>query len=86
MNRREAMLAWISGVTAAVAIAPTADAQASQGTNPDLDQIRGLLKAHGEAFTNQDLDGVMACLTDKAAIMGSGPAEIWSEPDEIRCL
>jgi len=84
MNRREAMLAWISGVTAAVAIAPTADAQASQGTNPDLDQIRALLKAHDEAFTNQDLKGVMACLTDNAAIMGSGPGEIWSGPDEIK--
>jgi len=78
------MLAWISGVTAAVAIAPTADAQASQGTNPDLDQIRALLKAHDEAFTNQDLKGVMACLTDNAAIMGSGPGEIWSGPDEIK--
>ena len=84
MNRREAMMAWISGITAAVAIAPTADAQASQGTNPDLDQIRALLRAHDEAFTNQDLNGVMACLTDKAAIMGSGPGEIWSGPDEIK--
>jgi len=84
MNRREAMMAWISGITAAVAIAPTADAQASQESNPDLDQIRALLKAHDEAFTNHDLDGVMACLTDKAAIMGSGPGEIYSGPDEIR--
>jgi len=31
MNRREAMMAWISGITAAIAIAPTADAQASEG-------------------------------------------------------
>jgi len=84
MNRREAMMAWISGITAAVAIAPTADAQASQESNPDLDQIRALLKAHDEAFTNHDLDGVMACLTDKAAIMGSGPGEIYSGPEEIR--
>jgi uncharacterized protein (TIGR02246 family) len=84
MNRRQAMMAWISAITAAVAIAPTADAQASEGANPDLDQIRALLKAHDEAFTNQDLDGVMACLTDKAAIMGSGPGEIYSGPDEIR--
>ena len=84
MNRREAMIAWISGVTAAVAIAPTADAQASEGTNPDLDQIRALLKAHDEAFTNQDLNGVLACFTEKASIMGTGPGEIWSGSDEIK--
>jgi hypothetical protein len=26
----------------------------------------------------------MACFTEKAAIMGTGPAEIWSGPDEIK--
>src|SRR6516165_2510423 len=84
MNRREAMMAWISGITAAVAMAPSADAQASEGPNPDLDQIRALLKAHDEAFTNQDLNGVMACFTEKASIMGTGPGEIWSGKDEIK--
>ena len=73
-----------AGITAAVAVAPTADAQASQEANPDLDQIRALLRAHDEAFTNHDLNGVMACFTEKAAIMGSGPGEIWSGPDEIK--
>ena len=83
MNRREA-IAGIAGITAAVAVAPAADAQASEGANPDLDQIRALLRAHDEAFTNQDLNGIMACLTEKAAIMGTGPGEIWSGPDEIK--
>ena len=68
----------------AVGVAPTADAQASEGDNPDLDQIRTLLRAHDEAFTNHDLNGIMACLTEKAAIMGSGPGEVWSGPDEIK--
>jgi len=36
--------------------------------NPDLDQIRAQLQAHDEAFTNQDLDRVMACFTEKAAV------------------
>jgi hypothetical protein len=84
MNRREAIIAGITGITAAVAVAPTADAQASEGANPDLDQIRALLRAHDEAFTNHDLKGIMACLTEKAAIMGSGPGEVWSGPDEIK--
>ena len=84
MNRREAIISGVTGIAAAVAGAPTADAQVSQATNPDLDQIRALLKTHDEAFTNQDLNGVLACFTEKAAIMGSGPGEIWSGPDEIK--
>ena len=84
MNRREAIIAGMAGITAAVAVAPSADAQASQAANPELEQIRALLRAHDEAFTNHDLNGVMACLTEKAAIMGTGPGEIWSGPDEIK--
>src|SRR5580692_5807541 len=74
----------MAGITAAVTVAPTADAQSSQAANPELEQIRALLRAHDEAFTNQDLNGIMACLTEKAAIMGTGPGEIWSGPDEIK--
>jgi ketosteroid isomerase-like protein len=84
MNRREAIIAGMTGIAAAAAVAPAADAEASQEANPDLDQVRALLQAHDEAFTNQDLDGVMACFSEKAAIMGSGPGEIWSGPDEIK--
>jgi hypothetical protein len=36
MNRREAIIAGVAGITAAVAVAPTADAQASQAANPEL--------------------------------------------------
>jgi uncharacterized protein (TIGR02246 family) len=84
MNRREAVIAGLTGIAAAAAVAPKADAETSEGTNPDLDPIRALLRAHDEAFTNQDLDGIMACLAEKAAIMGTGPGEIWSGPDEIK--
>jgi ketosteroid isomerase-like protein len=80
MNRREAIIA---GVVSIAATLPTvANAQASE--NPEVESIRALLKAHDEAFTNHNLDGVMACLTEKAAIMGTGPGEIWSSPDEIK--
>jgi len=84
MNRREAIIAGMAGMTAAVAVAPTADAQASQAANPELEQIRALLGAHDEALANHDLKGILACLTEKAAIMGTGPGEIWSGPDEIK--
>ena len=84
MNRREAVIAGLTSIAAAAAVAPRADAETSEGTNPDLDQIRALLRAHDEAFTNQDLGEIMACMADKAAIMGTGPGEIWSGPDEIK--
>ena len=43
----------MAGITATATAAPTANAQALQESNPDLDQIRALLQAHDEAFTNQ---------------------------------
>ncbi len=42
------------------------------------------MKTHDEAMTNHDLKGVMACLTEKAAIMGTGPGEIWVGPEDIK--
>jgi uncharacterized protein (TIGR02246 family) len=82
MNRREAIVAGAVGIGAAVASVVTA--QASPSENPEVEPIRALLKAHDEAFTNQDINGVLACFTTTAAIMGSGPGEIWSGPDEIK--
>jgi ketosteroid isomerase-like protein len=85
MNRRQAILAGITGLSvAAVAGASAAEPQASPEANPELDKIRALLRAHDEAFTSHNLDGVMACLSEKAAVMGTGPGEIWSGPDEIK--
>src|ERR1700722_21032866 len=80
MNRREAIIAgWVS---IAATLPTVVHAEASE--NPEVEPIRALLKAHDEAFTNHNLEGVMACLTEKAAIMGTGPGEIWSGPDEIK--
>jgi uncharacterized protein (TIGR02246 family) len=80
MNRREAIIAGAISIAAALPSAVNAEA----AENPEVEPIRALLKAHDEAFTNHNLDGVMACLTEKAAIMGTGPGEIWSGPDEIK--
>ena len=71
-------------MTAAVAVPSVADAKASPSERPEIAPIRALLRAHDEAFTNHDLNGVMACLTENAAIMGTGPGEIWSGPAEIK--
>ena len=82
MNRREAIIA--GAVSIAAAVPAVMNAQASASENPEVEPIRALLKAHDEAFTNQDMNGVLACFTKTAAIMGSGPGEIWSGPDEIK--
>jgi uncharacterized protein (TIGR02246 family) len=82
MNRREAIIA--GAVSIAAAVPTVVNMQASPTENPEVEPIRALLKAHDEAFTNQDINGVLACFAKTAAVMGSGPGEIWSGPDEIK--
>ena len=84
MNRREAIVAGVAGIAAAIAAPTAAEAEDSPNDNPELDPIRALLDTYDGAFTNHDLDGVMACFSEKAAVMGTGPGEIWSGPDEIK--
>jgi uncharacterized protein (TIGR02246 family) len=84
MNRREAILAGVASIAAAVAVPPAASAQASEAENPELEPIRALLGAYDTAFTNHDLDGVMACMSENGAMLGTGPGEIWSGADEIK--
>src|SRR6478672_11206750 len=84
MNRREAIVAGVAGIAVAVAGPPVARAETSTAEHPEVESIRALLRAHDEAFTNQDLKGVMACFAPKAAIMGTGPGEVWSGPEEIK--
>jgi uncharacterized protein (TIGR02246 family) len=81
MTRKEAIVAGILGMAMAV---PTGQAEESKEANPEVEKIRALLKAHDEAMTSHDLKGVMACFAEKAAIMGTGPGEIWVGPDEIK--
>jgi ketosteroid isomerase-like protein len=84
MTRKEALITGVAGLSALAMAAPAARAEEAKEENPEVEKIRALLKAHDEALTNHDLKGVMACLTEKAAIMGSGPGEIWVGPDEIK--
>src|SRR6516164_9143763 len=84
MNRREAILTGVAGIAAAITAPNTARAQESAAENPELDPLRALLDSYDDAFSNHDLDGVMATFAEKAAIMGTGPGEIWEGPDEIK--
>ena len=85
MNRKEAIMG-IATIAAAATVPSIASAQTPEAEpqNPELEPIRALLKAYDTAFTNHDLAGVMATFSDKAAIMGCGPGEIWSGADEIK--
>jgi ketosteroid isomerase-like protein len=83
MNRRNSIIAGLAAITTVATLVPFAQAE-PQADNPELEKVRALLKAHDDAMTNHDLNGVMATMTDKAAIMGTGPGELWSNPEEIK--
>lgn len=78
MKRRHIILSGVSGLAA------SAVARAGEASHPELERIQALLRAHDEATTNHNLQGVMACLTKEAAVMGTGPGEMWSGPEEIK--
>ena len=80
LTRREAVLAAIG----ATALAVPALADKSKEKNQEgLDAVRDLLKAHNDAFTSQDLEGVMATLSHECVIMGTAPGELWGGHKEI---
>lgn len=83
LKRRDAITLGAAGVAVALTSAATAQAQ-EPAAGADLEEIRALLKAHDDATTNHDLKGVTACLAEKAAIMGTGPGEIYVGPEEIK--
>ncbi len=81
-DRRTAIAATVAGALSAAAISSRAAAEEPK-ENPELENVRALLKAHDEAMKQQDLKAVLACFGEKAAVMGSGPGEIWSGVEEI---
>jgi ketosteroid isomerase-like protein len=84
MTRKEAILTGVAGLSALALSGSAAQAADREKDNPEVARIRALLKAHDEAMTNHDLKGVMACLAERAAIMGTGPGEVWLGPGEIK--
>jgi uncharacterized protein (TIGR02246 family) len=83
MNRRHSIIAGLATIATVATLAPSARA-AEPAADPELEKVRALLTAHDEAMTNHNLKAVLANMTPKAAIMGTGPGEIWSGPDEIK--
>ena len=81
MDRRTTLLAGLSAIGAAVALSNAAEAE---DKNPELTKVHDLLKAHADAMTKHDLNGVMATFAPKAALMGTGPGELWTTPEQIK--
>ena len=84
MTRKEAIIAGAASLSALAMATHSARAEEAAEANPEVAKIRALLKAHDDAMTSHDLSGVMKCLTDNAAIMGTGPGEFWVGPEEIK--
>lgn len=81
MNRRTTFLTGLSALGAAVALSNAAEADDKKS---ELGKVHSLLKAHDDALTNHDLNGVMATLAPKAVVMGTGPGEMWTTPEQIK--
>lgn len=84
MNRRNSIATGLAALTAVAGIQNAVQAEETKAENPELKKVRELLKAHDEAFTSHNLEGVLALFTPKAVILGTGPGEIWSGHEEIK--
>lgn len=79
VDRRSAIVGGIAAVSTVAVLTATASA----AENPELENVRALLRAHDDAMKRQDLHGVLALMSDKAVIMGTGPGEVYSGRREI---
>lgn len=84
MNRRHSIITGLTAITTLGSLAATAQAEEPKSDNPEVEKIRAVLKAHDEAMTSHNLEGVLAVLAPTAVIIGTGPGEIWSTPEEIK--
>jgi len=84
MNRRTSIVTGLSAATSFAAVSAVAQEKETKTANPELEKIRALLKAHDDAMTNHNVEGVLAALAPKAVVMGTGPGEIWSGPEELK--
>tara|TARA_R110002096_G_scaffold26296_6_gene81337 strand:+ start:1871 stop:2362 length:492 start_codon:yes stop_codon:yes gene_type:complete len=82
MNRRNIFAAGVAGLSAASIT--SANAQKVDPSNPELEPVKALLKAHHDAMAARDMDGVLATFTEDGAIMGTGPEEMWAGKAELK--
>ena len=83
-GRRAATLAAVFVPAAVAGLAPRSARAAEQATEDAATaEVRALLAAHDKAFTAHDLDGLLKTFSPKAAVVGTGPGELWVGRDEI---
>jgi uncharacterized protein (TIGR02246 family) len=83
LNRRNSIITGLLGAAAVTTLASTAGA-AEKEENPELEEVRALLKAHDEAMKEQNLEKVVSLFAKKSAMLGTGPGEVWKGPEEIK--
>ena len=83
LDRRTSILKGLLGATAVTTIA-SATAVAEKEENPELEEVRALLKAHDEAMKEQELEKVVHLFAEKSAVLGTGPGEVWKGHEEIK--
>src|SRR6186713_650970 len=84
MNRRTSIITGLSAVTAVASFQTHVQAEEAKASDAEVAKVAAVLKAHDDAMTNHNLEGVLAVLSPKAVIMGSGPGEVWSSASEIK--
>lgn len=84
LTRRNSLITGLLGAAAVTTLASTGTAAEEKEENPELEEVRALLKAHDEAMKDQDLDKVVALFAHKSAMLGTGPGEVWKGHDEIK--
>jgi uncharacterized protein (TIGR02246 family) len=83
MNRRNLIAASVAGISAA-AVAQSEAAPASEASDGDLEKVKALLQAHDKAMSAHDIEAVLATFGDEAAVMGTGPGEMWQGKKELK--
>jgi uncharacterized protein (TIGR02246 family) len=85
MNRRNLIATGVAGISAVAAgLTQAQGAEVPDPSNADLGKIKELLQAHDKAMTAHDLEAVLSTFDDDAALMGTGPGEMWQGKDELK--
>lgn len=82
---RRVFVAAMALSLAVVLMASEAGQERFAATDEQITEIKALLQAHDVAFTNHDLEGVLACYVTgpRTVVMGTGPGEVWVGKEEI---
>lgn len=84
MNRRTYISSLVGAASTVSAVSALAKGEEEKSANPELEKVRDLLEKYHEGMSAHDVKAVLATMTKRAAIMGTGPGEIWKGPEEVK--